>query len=79
MLYLIQRRLIDFINPPKAVDLAKRELEEARRQLLDWEAIKEEADMNVPMLNGRIKRLQAITDPTINIKGSIDFGDTHAC
>lgn len=61
MLYILARRVADFINPPSAIDVAKRELEDARRELLEWEKAKEDADAMVVSLQQRIKRLHGYT------------------
>ena len=68
MLYILARRVADFINPPSAVDVAERELEDARRELLEWEKAKEDADAMVVSLQKRITRLHGYTTETIVVK-----------
>ncbi len=69
MLYLMARRVADFICPPSALDLAKRELEDARRELLEWEKAKEDADAMSKALHDRIKRLHSYTASEIDCSG----------
>lgn len=68
MLYNLIRRLGDFISPPTAVEVAKRELEDARRELLEWERAKEDAEAMTKALHARIDRLHAYTTATIRLR-----------
>jgi len=68
MLYILARRVADFINPPSAIAVAKRELEDARRELLEWEKSKEDSDAMVVSLQTRIKRLHAYTSNEVTVR-----------
>lgn len=68
MLYILARRVADFINPPSAIDVAKRELEDARRELLEWEKSKEDSDAMVVSLQQRITRLYGYTIDEVRVR-----------
>lgn len=79
MLYTLVRRVADLINPPTAFEVAARELEDARRELLNWERVKEDADAMAQSLQVRIKRLHAysFTENTVNQSNLVGDKSEH--
>ena len=61
------------LNPfrkPTAQEIARQELDEARRQLLAYEAAQEHSSAMAEMLRTRVQRLEHATAPAVDWSGN---------